>query len=179
MLYQHPAAEHFTFAVLDDWRKEAAYTKDLVRVHDPARVTFRTARELFREDLGLRQDDAYWVRDVDPSGDGYADVDLVTHGCGGTLPVIATQRGGGIDPVPWVSHEGAVTGASSSSAERNLAGSLRGLSSVKIDVEGACLDGGAVTYDLETDGPVTVRFSDGRTIELEEAGHHAGVVAPA
>lgn len=62
--YQHPTAEHLTFAGLDDWRKEAAYTKDLRRVKNPPRVVFTTAPFLDAPQYGIRHDRAYWISDL-------------------------------------------------------------------------------------------------------------------
>ena len=44
--YYHPVGEHLTFAVLDNWQKEAAYTKQLRVVRNPTRVTYRTKTDL-------------------------------------------------------------------------------------------------------------------------------------
>jgi hypothetical protein len=59
--YMHPAAEHLTFAVLDDWGKEAAYTKELRLVRNPPRVRYRTDLSLGNAGLGIVHDRAYWV----------------------------------------------------------------------------------------------------------------------
>jgi dienelactone hydrolase len=177
VFYMHPVAEHFTFAVLGDWRKEAAYVKGLRLRHDPPRVTFRTASFLDAPQLGIRHDRAYWVSDIRPSGDGYADVDLTTHGCGGTLPVVTAQQpGGGGDPVPWVSSSSAVTGQTALARERRITGTLHGVRSLAVDARAACLDGaGPVAYDITSDGPATLRLARGRTLRLG-AGHDRGVL---
>src|SRR3712207_4019124 len=76
--FVHPAAEHLTFGPLDDWRKEAAYTKDLRRVRDPARVTYRTARFLGNPAMGISHDRAYWVSEIRGRTEAYQDVDLTS-----------------------------------------------------------------------------------------------------
>ncbi len=43
-----------------------------------------------------------------------------------------------------------------------------------MDVTASCLSG-PVTYDLTTDGPTTLRFSDGRTLALK-GGRAQGVL---
>src|SRR3954467_2566722 len=104
--YLHPAAEHLTFAALDDWTKEAADTKGLTLVHDPPRVTFRTAPFLDDPAHEIVHDHAYWVSAIRPRAKDpktYEDVDLTTFACGGSVPVLSTGNGGGGDPVPWMS----------------------------------------------------------------------------
>ena len=54
-------AEHFTFIVLDDWTREAAFTQDRVRVADPARVTYRTNPTHDYPEYDIVHDSAYWV----------------------------------------------------------------------------------------------------------------------
>jgi pimeloyl-ACP methyl ester carboxylesterase len=44
--YLHPVADHFTYALADDWRKEAEYTARLTRVKNPARLPHRSAPRL-------------------------------------------------------------------------------------------------------------------------------------
>jgi hypothetical protein len=140
-------------------------------------VTFRTASFLDAPQLGIRHDRAYWVSDIRPSGDGYADVDLTTHGCGGSLPVVTAQQpGGGGDPVPWVSSSSAVTGQTAIARERKLTGTLHGVKSLSVDARAACLDGsGPVSYDITSDGPVALQLARGRTLRLG-AGRDRGVL---
>ena len=80
--WMHTPAEHLTFAVLDRWQKEADYSANQRRVHDPARVTYRTATFLDSPQYGIRHDVAYWVSRIRPRADGYADTDLTSSGCG-------------------------------------------------------------------------------------------------
>jgi len=162
----HFTGEHFTYAVFDDWRKESEYTKELVRVRRPTRVTYRTQKVLWSEALGLRHDRAYWVRDIVPAADGYADVDLTTHGCGGSVAQTAQRTGAGTDPIPWNSSEGYATDARVLEKGTKLTGELRGVRSLTVDVKQACLRGKGVQLDVKTDVPATLRLSDGRSFVL-------------
>src|SRR4051795_2980451 len=99
--YMHPAAEHLTYAALDDWRKEAADTKGLPLVHTPPRVTYRTATFLDDPALRIVHDRAYWVSEIRQRKKAYEDVDLTTFACGGSVPVTDTGTAQGSDPVPW------------------------------------------------------------------------------
>src|SRR3954449_12169652 len=101
--YFHPAAEHLTFAALDDWSKEAADSSKLTLVHDPPRVTYRTATFLDDPAHGIVHDGAYWVSAIRGRKNAYEDVDLTTYACGGSVSQTATGNSAGPDPLPWSS----------------------------------------------------------------------------
>lgn len=176
--YLHPAAEHFTPAVLDDWRKEATYTKDLVRVKRPPRVVYRTDASLGNPALGIAHDKAYWVSKIVGRAPGYIDVDLMSAGCGGSEPVLEPTIGGGPDPVPYVSQGAEVVGHRDIAPANRLEGTLSNLAALQVDVAEACLSPGTVIYKLVTDGPVTLALSDGRVLSIPAAGTHEGEIAP-
>ena len=175
--YQHPAAEHLTFAGLDDWRKEAAYTKDLRLVRNPPRVVFTTAPFLDAPQYGIRHDRAYWLSDVRGRGgpDDYATVDLTSAGCGGSLPELERTSGTGEDPVPWTSEEQRAAGTKALAKQARLSGTLTNVASATLDAGRACLSG-PLAYDITSDGPARLRLSDGRTLELP-AGRSTGTLA--
>ena len=177
--YEHPAAEHLSFAGLDDWRKEAAYTKDLRLAHNPPRVIFTTAPFLDAPQYGIRHDHAYWLSALRGRGGekDYATVDLTTAGCGGSLPVLARSTDTGDDPVPWTSDDQHAASTKPLSSAPKLTGTLTNVASVAIDATRACLDGRAVAYDLTSDGPATLSFSDGRSLQIP-AGHTTGTLPP-
>lgn len=175
--YMHPAAEHLTFAVVDKWPKEAAYTKGLVRVTRPARVVYRTDKSLAYPEYAIKHDAAYWVSAIKARGDGYSDVDLTTMACGGSVPTYTTGNNAGVEPLPWVSEFRNITGTSALQQADRLEGSLVNVASLKVDVADTCLAGRALSYKLTTDGPLTLVLSDGRTISLAAAGDHSGTLA--
>jgi hypothetical protein len=179
--FLHPAAEHLTYAALDDWTKEAAYTKDLKRSVNPPRVSFRTAEFLGSPTFGISQDKAYWVSQIRgrEGGIAYQDVDLTTAACGGSVPVLEDTTGAGPDPVPWISQGQEAVSTAPGPSDHALAGALTNVASLEVDVAAACLAGRPVSYSLTTDGPVTVSLSDGRSVRLPEAGTHVGEVAGA
>lgn len=176
--FQHPTAEHLTFAFVDDWAKEAAYTRDLRRVRNPPRVTFRTADFLGNPGLGIRHDRAYWVSRIRGRGEptDYQDVDLTTHACGGALPVIEDTSGAGGDPVPWASTGQRVAATAPVAPSPTLTGTLRNVGALRVDARRACLRGKTVEYDIDTDGPVTLTLSDGRIVALP-GGRATGTIA--
>src|SRR4051812_41806153 len=175
--YTPPLAEHLTFAALDDWRKESADTAKLSLVHDPPRVTFRTASFLDDPAHGIVHDHAYWVSKVTQRENAYEDVDLTTFACGGSVPVLESGSGSGSDPVPWRSDFHRQTGTTPLERRSALEGTIKNVKSVTVDAKATCLAGEAVSYKLTTDGPASVVFSDGRSIELPKAGTFTGTLA--
>lgn len=173
--WMHPAAEHLTFAVLDRWGKEAAYTRDLRRARTPTRVTYRTDPLLDAPRYGIRHDRAYWVSAIRTAG-GQGEVDLETSACGGTRPESTTASGAGPDPLPWVQRSRAVTGARPVPLYPLLSGTLTDVRTLTVDATATCLRGRPFIYALETTRPVTVRFTDGRSIRLPSASRFVGTV---
>lgn len=163
------AGEHFTFAVADDWRKEAEYTRGLERVERPARVTYRTNPFLFTRELDLVPDGAYWVDELTPRNDvttpaGDMVVDLTSHACdSGFDETVELHRDAGTEPVPWVGQEGVATGTLPPEPGARISGELVNVESVLLSVEGACFEAGEpFELDVAVDGPTLVRFDDGR-----------------
>ena len=174
----YPAAEHLTFIALDDWREESAYSKDLTLVENPPRVLYRTAPFLDSPAYGIRHDSAYWVSKLRTSGGAkdYGQVDLTNAGCGGTLPVLERRAGGGALPLPYLSDEQRVVSEQPLNREPRLSGALDGVASLAIDAKQTCLTGKAIDYEIETDEPSTISFSDGRRLTLPDAGMHEGTL---
>jgi len=173
--YLHPTAEHLTFAILDQWDKEAAYSKNQRLVDNPARVTFRTDPLLDAPSLGIRHDRAYWVSELRGQRPGTLDTDLTSHGCGVDVPVTADGTGAGPEPVPWTSLQRTQTGTRHLPAQQLLEGTLRNVKSLRIDLRGACLSRGA-TYRVDSDGPTVLALSDGRQVRLHK-GVNSGTLA--
>jgi hypothetical protein len=175
--YLHPAAEHLTYAGLDDWRKEAADSKGLTLVHNPPRVTYRTATFLDDPARGIVHDRAYWVSKIRERKKAYEDVDLTTFACGGSVPKTETGNGAGPDPVPWSSTFRKQTGLTKLPTRSAIEGKLTNVASLRIDAGRTCVKRRALRYSLVTDGPATVAFSDGRSLRFTGAGTHTGTLA--
>jgi dienelactone hydrolase len=174
--YLHPAAEHLTYAALDDWRKEAADSAGLTRVHDPPRVTYRTAAFLDDPEHGIVHDHAYWISEIRGREARYIDVDLTTFGCGGSVPVTETGTGSGDDPVPWSSDFRKQTGLKALGRRNALEGTLTNVASLKVNARATCLRGKAMSYSITTDGPAMVVLGDGRSVSFTDAGKHTGTL---
>lgn len=177
--YQHPTGDHFAFAILDDWQKEGEDSRGLTRVERPTRVTYRTDPALGSPDYDILHDRAYWVSQLRGRDAGALEVDLTSAGCGGTIPTFTTGRDAGDAPIPWVSDFRDITGSEPVPQADRIEGSLDNVTSLTIDVDGACLSDGAIAYTLTTDGPATVTFSDGREVRLAASGEHTGITAAA
>jgi pimeloyl-ACP methyl ester carboxylesterase len=175
--YLHPDAEHLTYAILDDWRKEADYSKDR-RLVDPAHVTFRTDPSLEYPEYEIKHDRAYWVSEVRGRAAGYVDVDVLSRGCGLPDPVLELGNDAGTGPAPlvWTRQFRRVVDEMPVVRDNRIEAVLANVESFRIDDALSCLRGGALSYHVETDGPVRIDFSDGRRITLDAAGTHDGTL---
>ncbi|MEY2434827.1 MAG: hypothetical protein QOC92_4552 [Acidimicrobiaceae bacterium] len=181
VFYLHPAADHLTFALFDDWSKESNASASAVLTHDPAHVTFITDSRFYEPDLGLVPDRAYWVSAIVPAAPGYATVDAVSLGCNGAdEPNTADVPGAGIDPVPWESNEVQVTGFTHRNAANRLELTLTNVSSLHVDLERACLTDANLDVHVTGDQPVTITFSNGdsRTFQPEVLPRTGGPTPP-
>lgn len=171
--YLHPAADHFTYAVADDWTKEAADSRGLHLMRRPARVTFRTDPLLDSPRYGIRHDGAYWVSGLRGRVAGPLSVDLTSHGCGVDVPVLATTQGAGAAPVPWVSLGQRQTAVRHLPAAQLLEGTVSNTRVVRVDPTATCLARG-FTYRINADGPGSLVLPTG-TVALVK-GVNTGVV---
>jgi pimeloyl-ACP methyl ester carboxylesterase len=187
IFYYHPAAEHLTYAIADDWMKESLYTKDLVRRTRPPRVTYRTAPYADAPELGIRHDRAYWVSDIvssfsEPYGErDYADVDIKSYGCGGSeRTFVADPPGAGDDPVPWESQSFSVVGSTPIVQQNRIEATLANVTSLTVDVRatGACIANAPVAYHVVTNGPTAIALSDSRVLSFPAAGTYDGTYLP-
>jgi pimeloyl-ACP methyl ester carboxylesterase len=176
--YMHPAAEHLTYIILDDWRKEAADTRGLRLEANPAHVVFVRDPITDSPPYKIKHDRAYWISGIRDRGPGYGRVDLMNEGCGGTLPLTVEGSGSGSDPVPWTSDFRRVIGTRSLPARPRLTGRLTNVSDLRIDAARACLRGRTVSYDITADGPARISLGSGRTLQLPGAGRHTGTLGP-
>ena len=165
--FLHPVAEHLSYLIFNDWRKEAAYVAGLKRVKNPARVTYKTDAKLDAPQYGIRHDRAYWVSQIVAEAEGPSVVDLTSLGCGIAQPSYETGVDAGIDPVPWAGTlRTRLDNPTAPAAEGKLSGTLSNVRSLRVDVTASCLRGKAVQYSIESDVPVTITFSDGRSKAL-------------
>lgn len=174
--YLNLNAEHLTFIALDSWQREADFSRDRRRVRNPSRVTYRTDAALAYPEYDLRHDRAYWLHDIVAAGDGYSDLDAITYGCGTPENeyALTNTTGSGPTPLAWTLQKKAVSGLIEFPEDNRLTLNLSNVSSVTVDLAGACLSSDPVNYQIETTGPVTLRLSDGREIAIPAAGTFDG-----
>jgi dienelactone hydrolase len=184
ILYFHPAAEHLTFAVAQNWNKEAAWSAGRTLQKQPKQVTYRTEPFTWNESIGVIHDKAYWVseiRGVNTGSSNYVDVDILTSGCGGSLPLTTrtTPDPVGTDPVAWTAQEFTVTGQQPIAPQNRIDATLANVASLEIntsDFTGACIAGDLIDYEITTDGATQVAFSDGSTLDFPGAGVYTGTL---
>ena len=174
--YLHPNAEHLTYAILDSWQKEADFTAGRKRVKNPARIRYRTDASLDYPEYAIRHDRAYWVSQIAGRDAGYIDVDLHSLGCGQTAPRFVNGEDQGTGPLVlfWNRSFRHLDGETPVAAESRLEGTLGNVASLTIDSSAACLATGT-SYRLSSNGPATLRFSDGRVLTLA-AGLNEGTL---
>lgn len=172
--FLHPVAEHLSYLIFDDWRKEAAYVAGLKRVKNPARVTYKTDARLDAPEYAIKHDRAYWVSQIVAEAEGPSTVDLTSLGCGIAQPTYETGVDAGIDPVLWAgTRREQLDNPTAPTAAGKLSGTLANVRSLRIDAAGSCLGGKAVQYEITTDVPATLTLSDGRSRTLV-AGSNSG-----
>jgi pimeloyl-ACP methyl ester carboxylesterase len=175
--YLHPIGEHLTYAILDDWQKEAKFNEGL-RLKTPSHVTFRTDPSLDYPQYKITHDRAYWVSGIVGRDAGYVDVDVLSRGCGLPDPVFETGNDAGSGPAPllWLRQFRRVVGETAVSAANRIEAVLGNVASFRIEDEPACLTTAPIAYRVATDGPVRIDFSDGRHLALDSAGTHEGTL---
>ena len=173
----HPAADHLSFTVHDEWSREVRwYKRHPVRVKNPGEITFKVrpaswatkgkTRPVIVKHLraltgkvGARIDGAYWVDDVEVAGEGDVTgfIDLRSHGIARrrrkTTPIDTARADG---PTPY-----RLTGLDVSRPKKTttdkLCGRLSKVSALTIDVGRAGLSDSPELV-LKTDGKVTITF---------------------
>jgi hypothetical protein len=139
-------------------------------------VTFRTDPNLGNAEYGISHDRAYWTSEIRGREEGHQDLDLTSAGCGGPVPTTTASNSSGTEPLPWAADLRTVTGTQALDRDNRVEGTLANVSSLRIDTEPTCLTPAPLAYDLTTDGPATLAFSDGRVLTLPVAGQFAGVL---
>jgi hypothetical protein len=109
------------------------------------------------------------------------DVDITTSACGGSLPLMArtTPDPVGTDPIPWTAQEFTVVGQQPIAQQSRIDATLANVASLEIDTSdytGACVAGDQIDYEITTDGPTQVSFSDGSTLDFAAAGTYTGTL---
>lgn len=173
--YVHPAAEHLTYAFVDDWKREAAFAAGRTLIQAPARVQYRTSDYTAYPEYGIRHDRAYWLADIRPAGEGYADLDVTSFGCGAADAVVgaaSTTAGQGPVPLVWTLQSKTTSPGAAVAGQNRLAARLVNVASLTVELEGSCLSHAPIAYEVTSSTPVVLRFSDGRVLTLPAGSSH-------
>jgi dienelactone hydrolase len=202
--YTMPGYEHYTHAIVDDWRDAATYLASARNTSAPRHVTYRrwpaleTAVNTVNTPVPLahRFDGAYWVDDIvlrdagTPDGQGHPDVrkhatvDATSHAIAGSDPLVLPDAG--VAPQHWtpapytgLAHRQLLAPAP---AFNGFKVTLTNTSSVTLDAAAMGLDPNVtIPYSSMSDGPTTVRLElASRSVEITvPAGSFGSSIAPA
>ncbi|MFA5890440.1 MAG: prolyl oligopeptidase family serine peptidase [Actinomycetota bacterium] len=177
-LYAFPGYEHYSFAIVDEWKAAARYLDGFRRDPDPARVTYRVwpALEHVVETESMPSgatidynfDGAYWIdelraRDGDPADPKtFGSIDAQTLGRGARqvlgLPEAGTVELGQFTPFVMTGMRWASAGAIAPSNAFSV--TLANIADGRLDVARMGLGTAApITATVTTDGPTTLRLA--------------------
>lgn len=164
--YMHLAAEHLTLIALDEWSKEAEFTRNLKRVTNPGRISYKTNESFAFPQYEIKHDKAYWISKIRGRSEGDIAIEAESLACAGTTLQFSTGQTLGNGPVPFLQTFRRLNGMPLARATQNrLNASLRNVAALEIDTTGSCLLPGAA-YQITSDGPVVLNFSNGRVLRL-------------
>lgn len=164
--YMHLVAEHLTLIALDDWQKEAEFTRNLKRVKNPGRITYKTNEAFAFAEYEIKHDKAYWLSNIKGRGEGDISMDVESFACARTTPNFENGQTLGNGPVPFVQTFRRLVGLPVQAASNNrLTATFSNVASLSVDTVASCLQNGAA-YTVNSDGPVVLKFSNGKTLNL-------------
>ncbi len=182
--YRFLGYEHYTQAVVDEWKEGARYLDTQTRDEDPARVVYKRIPALEHEietqgargaDIDLDTDGAYWLTDLqprttdleDPNIHAMADVTSLAHPeahlnrpeAGAAAPGHSTPYV--MDGLAWTSLACIPEAPcpALSTTENAVEATVTNAAQVDVDAERMAIDTTDATFELhlETDGAITFR----------------------
>lgn len=164
--YMHLVAEHLTLIALDEWSKEAEFTRNLKRVKNPGRITFKTNEAFAYPEYEIKHDKAYWLSQIKGRAEGDIAMDVESFACARSTSNFENGQTAGNGPVPFIQTFRRLVGIPVQAASENrLTANLRNVASMRIDTTASCLQNGAA-YTVVSDGPVVLNFSNGKVLNL-------------
>ncbi|MCR2747648.1 hypothetical protein [Limnobacter parvus] len=171
--YMHLAAEHLTLIALDEWGKEAEFTRNLTVVKNPGRITYKTNEAFAFPQYEIKHDKAYWLSNIKGRAEGDIAMDVESFACTRSSVQFENGQTAGNGPVPFVQTFRRLIGMPVQTASENrFTAKLSNVASMNIDAAASCLSNGAA-YTVESDGPVVLTFSNGKVLNLP-AGSSTG-----
>ena len=176
----YPGYEHYSFALVDDWKQVRAWLGNTTRERSPRDITHRfsdgwTAEGLAPE-LGLQHGDAWWLRDLsmrEPTTDALTLATVkATSRAIDARGVTATQTPAlATAPTPHVQQLVSWTDGEPLAVSNGLELQVQGVGSVEIETDRAQLTLCGLAVDLQTDGPLTLRLQGPVPESTSVVGH--------
>ena len=164
----YPGYEHFSFAIVDDWKQARAWLGNQTRAAAPRDITYKfsdgwTAPGLAAE-LGLVHGKAWWVSGLTmrtPTSDGLtlASASATSHMLPGRAFAARAETSHDDAPTPHLQQLVAWDLGDSLPLANRLDLALSGVGSIDIDTKAAGLHKCGVVIGLHTDGEATIRFN--------------------
>ena len=164
--YMHLTAEHLTLIALDNWEKEAEFTRNLKRVKNPGRITYKTNEAFAYPEYEIKHDKAYWLSNIKGRAEGDISMDVESFACARSNRNFTTGQTAGNGPVPFIQTFRRLLGEPVQAASENrFTATLSNVASMRVDTAASCLQNGAA-YTVNSDGPVVLTFSNGKVLNL-------------
>ncbi len=157
-------AEHFTFAINDEYGPAADFLGERRVERHPAHVTYVRNDSMDFAEFGTKADGAYWVRGVKTAGDGLGTIDAFSHGfgvaddqAGAAQTSLGVLTGGLIPALAFERQSVAVAPGASAPEADELELDAQNVARIKVYVKQARLSCDPdITYT--GDGPLEVRL---------------------
>lgn len=182
----YPGYEHFSFALVDDWKEVRAWLGDQRRSTSPRQVTYKfsdgwTAPGL-ADELGLRHDGAWWLsgltmRDTTEDALLLATADAQSWGIAAPAITASQTSATSATPTPHVHRTVEWTAGAPLAITNRVDLSFEGVGTATIDAARAGLTPCGLTLSVATDGPVSVRLVGPTHNKLRATGMGATVVS--
>ena len=166
----YPGYEHFSFALVDDWKQARAWLGDQRRMTTPRTVDYDfsdgwTAPGL-ASSLGLQHGDAWWVHDLSMrqhTDDGLtvARAELTSLGVAARSVTAVSANGVGASPTPHTEQSVSWQSGGALPVRDAVHVQLHDVGGVRVSLADAGLQICGLNVDLDTDGPVDIVL-DGR-----------------
>lgn len=164
--YMHLAAEHLTLIALDEWSKEAEFTRNLKLVKNPGRITYKTNEAFAFPQYEIKHDKAYWLSNIKGRAEGDIEMDVESFACARSSAQFENGQTAGNGPVPFLQTFRRLVGVPVQAASENrFTANLSNVASMDIDAAASCLRNGAA-YMVVSNGPVVLTFSNGKVLNL-------------
>lgn len=164
-------AEHLTFSFNDEYQPGADFLGDHPVMRNPSRITYVLNPRMDFPSVGMLADSVYWLSDLRSRDGNPGEIDAVSEGFGvSDAPVRATVLGAGVlsgGNLPGIaffrqSRDWGEVPAATTADQLHLR--LRNIATLTVHPERARLSC-AATLQIETDGPVEIRFAGCNRVE--------------